>query len=508
MTRTILGAVATYERNLIVNRTTRGQKKQFEEGRKTYPKLYCYENSGRDKNGYVVWKTVESEIETYKYILKRYNEGASLRKIMFEVYEMNNVKKYQFASYAARLGTILRKYQYTGYQLNEEGNEIFKKFREYELDTIQILKDRKYWIKSIPYPLELISIDEWVDLSERLQIRGSKMILSKKERILKANRDIGTGIINCGDCNARFYYKQQKSKQYSDGHRNYYYTYFHREGFQRSICNQFPKSFKIEYINDILKLFYFYFLIVFDNTNELMNESQGKIKHRQIKVKDDINKNEVAVNKLNKQIGKYQKALETTDDIEIIKILAKNISQSNERINEINIEVSKQKIEYGKLSEVFSKNLLEITYYDVKERVNYWFYTATNEERRNELIRMINHCVIYGHYIIIDAGKTVFFFDIDQHYIFDMKLLENLNKDETYKLYFLKMKNAIQAKTFNEKKIADIRLEKDETKMRLFQYLIKTFNISYDISEKTNFVSFAPLRGLWGIELEQFGNEE
>jgi hypothetical protein len=102
-----------------------------------------------------------------------------------EVSEMNKIPIQHFGSYAVRMGNVLRKYQYTGYQLNEEGNDIFKKFRKNQISTIQILKDRKYWIKSVPYPLELIGIDEWVDITERLQIAGSKLYFSRKERTVQ-----------------------------------------------------------------------------------------------------------------------------------------------------------------------------------------------------------------------------------------------------------------------------------------------------------------------------------
>ena len=494
--RQILDAVSEYERHLIVNRTTRGSREQFAKGRKVYPKLFCYENGGRDKDGYVIWKPVESEVETYNHILKRYKEGASLRKIVVEVSEMNNIGDYQFASYATRMATILRQHQYTGYQLNEEGNNIYRRFRKYELNSIQILKDRKYWIKSIPYQLELIGIDEWVDIAERLQIRGSLMNFSKQEKLLKANKDIGTGIINCGICNARFYYKQQKTRIYKAGHRGYYYTYFHNSGFHRAKCNQIPNSFKIEHINEILKLFYFFFLLVFDNRNELMNESQRNIKHRQIKINEEINKLEKSILKIEKQISKFQTALETTDDIEIIKILAKSISQSRDKADELNITLSKLKIEYEQLSEKYSKNLLEITYYDVKEKINDWFYKLNIEEQRNELIRVINTGRIYSHYLIIDAGKVVFLFDINEHYIFDMELLNNLNEDEIYKAYFTGDKNIRKAKTYNEKRIADIKLN-DENRIFVFNYLIENFGFSYNLNDKTNFVAFVSLRGLY-----------
>ena len=508
MTRQILDAVSEYERHLIVNRTVRGSLKQFSEGRKTYPKLFCYVNGGRNEKGHVIWKPVESEIETYKYILKRYKEGASLRKIVFEVYNLNNLKPYQFGSYAAKMGYLLRKYQYTGYQLTEEGNDIFKRFRKYEINSIQVLKEKKYWVKSIPYPLELISINEWVDITESLQIRGLKMNFTKKDRVLRASRDIGTGIIKCGDCEARFYYKEQQSKLYSDGHRNYYYTYFHRQGFQILDCKQLPKSFKIEDINEIMKIFYFYFKVVFDNRNELIQESQRNIKHKQIKVMEDIAKNIKLIEGKEKYKTRLQKALENpddeSDDTATTRLLVRNISEANDQINEINISLSKLKIENELLSEKFSQNLLEITYYDVTEKINNWFYNMSIEEQRNELIRVIKSCKVYNHYMMIEAGTIVFIFDIDQHYIFDMDLLENMNRDIIFKKNFVQMKGKRDAKKFNDMRIPEIDLiTNKEIKLKVFEYLIQNFNIYYNFIEVTKLISFVPLRGLWSTETEE-----
>jgi hypothetical protein len=131
------------------------------------------------------------------------------------------------------------------------------------------------------------------------------------------------------------------------------------------------------------------------------------------------------------------------------------------------------------------------------------------EEQRNELIRVISSCKIFNHHLIIDTGKIVFLFDINQHYVFDMDLLDKMNKGEVFKDYFIEMKGSKDARRYNEKLIPNVNLIKNEkTKMRVFQYLIKTYNIVYDISEKTNLISFVSLSGLYGFELEQFGNEE
>jgi hypothetical protein len=129
------------------------------------------------------------------------------------------------------------------------------------------------------------------------------------------------------------------------------------------------------------------------------------------------------------------------------------------------------------------------------------------EEQRNELIKVIQRCLVFGHHILIDTGKIVFLFDIDQHYIFDIELLEKLRNDENYKDFFTKMIGKREARKHSEKLIKNIKLKDDIAKMRVFQYLIKNYNITYDISEKTNLVTLISMTGLMTFELETFGNE-
>jgi hypothetical protein len=90
-----------------------------------------------------------------------------------------------------------------------------------------------------------------------------------------------------------------------------------------------------------------------------------------------------------------------------------------------------------------------------------------------------------------------------------MKLLDNLNKDEVYKTFFVELKNKREVKKLNGKLIPDVKLYRDnETRMRVFQYLINEYEIMYDISEHTNFVPFVPITGLMTFEMEQFGTQE
>jgi DNA invertase Pin-like site-specific DNA recombinase len=494
-TRQILDAVSEYERQLIVARTTRGLRKRIDEGKRSHKELYCYQKDGKDENGITKWIPVESEINTYKYAFKRYLEGVSLRKICFEIHDMNKIEKGNLPTFANLLGHKLRKYQYTGWQLTIEGYEIYKQFRKNEIDNLQALLNRKYWVKSIPYPLELISIEDWVNICERLQIKGQKLKISKKARILRASSDIATGIIECGECGMRYYYHEQKAIMKSTGERIIYFSYFHFARFKNYLCNQKPKSFRVHHINEIFKLFYFFAKIVFDNKNEQVKESQRNIKQAQLKIKERMKKLEKEIPVIENRIDKFRTRLVNIAD-DLIDVLLRIIKESEIELEKQNIELSKLKIDYEIQNEKINQTEREMTYYDVKEQVNDWFLKLNVEEQRNELIKTIYVCKIFNHYIIIDTGKIVFLFDINDHHIFDMKLLDNLNKDEIYKLYFIDEKGIRKAKTYNDKRIPDIKLN-DENRVLVFNYLIENFGFSYNLNDKTKFVSFVSLRGLY-----------
>jgi hypothetical protein len=150
-----------------------------------------------------------------------------------------------------------------------------------------------------------------------------------------------------------------------------------------------------------------------------------------------------------------------------------------------------------------------MTYYDVKEKINDWFFKLNVEEQRNELIRAIKSCKIFNQYLIIDVGKIVFLFDINQHYVFDMNLLDNLNKDEVYKEHFIEMKNQKEARKFNDKLIANINLNRDKNiRMLIFQYLVEKLGVIYNLNEISNLVSFASLRGLYALEQWQLETKD
>jgi hypothetical protein len=303
----------------------------------------------------------------------------------------------------------------------------------------------------------------------------------------------------------RYYLRELKCETKKKGD-VIYNTYYHNSVFAERKCGQRPKSFNSNRLNDIFKLFFFYFYLVFDNTNDLIKESQRNIKQKQLKLKEKIEKIEKEISVIDKRIMRFQNKLDnSTLEDDLLEILLRNIKSSEDKNKDLNIELSKIRIDYELQNEKFNKTLLEMTYYDVKERINNWFFKLNIEERRNELIKIIKSCKIFNHHIIIDTGKIVFLFDIKERYEFDMKLLENLNKDEIYKTHFIGLKNKREARRLNNRLIHNIDLNRDkEIKTRVFQYLIKTYDIIYNLNDKDKLISFISLSGIMGFELEYF----
>jgi hypothetical protein len=271
--------------------------------------------------------------------------------------------------------------------------------------------------------------------------------------------------------------------------------------FNNRICNQRPKSFSVIHIDEIFKIFFFYSRLVFDDTTEVIKESQRNIKQTQLKLKERITKSEKEISVIEKRISKFKRALDTTEELDIVKFLSRQITENESKLNELENELPKIKIDYELENDKFNQNEREITYYDVKEKINGWFYKMNIEEQRNELIRIIKTCKVFTHYLIIDTGKVVFLFDINQHYVFDIKLLENLNKDEVYKEHFIEVKNRKLARTFNGKLIPNIKLKNDDnTRSLVFTYFIEKLGIAHNLNETANVISFVSLSGLYSQE--------
>jgi DNA invertase Pin-like site-specific DNA recombinase len=491
--RQILDAVSQYERNLIVNRTTRGLYNAINNGKRAYYKFYGYKRVGRDDARHTVWKPVKSEMEKIKFAYKTILNGGSLRSLIGHLYSTKTVesRSKEMLSLLTKWTRILSHFEYTGYCLNTEGIDILHKYQNFEIDSISVLKDSKYLVKSVPYPAELISVEDWITCAEKQHLNKVARNNSLDKSSRRASKDLCTGLVRCGYCNSRYY-------SYLTKYRDKPYPYYkHITSITKNDCPQRPKTFAILKIDEIYKIFYFYFYLVFDDTKRVIEESMREIGIKQLETKEHIASVEKQLVQSQRQIKKFTAALDGADDVKIIQVLAGRIMHTEEKIsNDANLLAS-LKIELEVLTDKYSGTELQNVYYSVKDRIINFFEKMNIEQQRNELLRVVKKSIVFGDCLAIEASSKLFLFDISYHkmYKFDSESYNKLMKDEVYLDNFLNLDTVqrLEATQYDDKPLADWDLEKKfkKEKMRIIigDYF-KELGVHFDLTSIDHVVSF------------------
>jgi hypothetical protein len=431
--RGILNATAEYERDMIVSRTTRGSHDRINRGERSFGKLYGYKKVGVGVDRHQIIEKADSEIENIKYGYKRILEGATLRQLTLELYNRKSFDKAEALRVSRYWHKILCHFSYTGYELNMEGLEIKRKFDNFETDSLSALNDGRYYTRSKNYTEKIITVGKWIKAAERLRINRK---IRNEGGNKKASKDLGTGILTCGECGQKYYSYIHDNRK---GDKYYSYNYYkHYMAMNRKIhdCHQ-KKSFIAHGINELLKIFYFYNYIMFDRTKERNEETLRLIRQEQLNMREEMGKTEKEIIQYEKNIKKFNRALDETDDIETMKLFAKRISGDEEKTKAANERLAGLQIALEKLNIKYAGTEEENMYYNVKDRINQFFKKLNVEEQRNELIKTIKQCVVTGTHIIIDSGANIFIFNTEGAYKFDHSLLKKLDDDKYFKISFL-----------------------------------------------------------------------
>jgi DNA invertase Pin-like site-specific DNA recombinase len=430
--RGILDAMAEYEREMIVSRTTRGTHDRIDRGERSFGKLYGYRKVGVDAKGYQIVEKADSEIENIKYGYKRILEGATLRQLTLELYEGKSFDKTEALRVSRHWHKILCHFSYTGYELNTAGLAIRKKFDNFETDSLSELNDGKYYTRSAHYREKLVSVGKWIKAVERLRINRK---IHRESGSRRASKDLGTGILTCSECGQKYYSYMHENRK---GEKTYRYNYYkHYMAMNRKIqdCHQ-KKSVIGRNVNEILKIFYFFNSIMFDRTKERNEETLRLIKQERLEMKEEIKKCEKEITQYGKNIGKFNRALDETMEVETIKVLAKRISGDEEKKTKANERLVELQIALEKLNIKYAGTELENMYYNVKDRIGQFFKKMKVEEQRDELLRVIKKCEITEGRIIIDSGGDIFVFNTEDRYEFDEGLLKKLDDDKYFKINY------------------------------------------------------------------------
>jgi DNA invertase Pin-like site-specific DNA recombinase len=484
MIRGVLDSISQYERHLIVARTTRGLHDSINRGIRSYSYFYGYKKDGKTDDGYVRWIPVKSEIENIRYCYEQLLNGSTIKIILLKLYNNEKSKETEKSCLFKKWVRLLKHFEYTGYSLNTDGLKIFNSFKKYEIENLGELNNKKYYINSVNYPEKIVSIDDWITVVEKLQIKKIK------EKIRRTDTELCTGIINCHYCNQKFYFNYRSVV--SKG-KEYHYKYYRHIFYNRYECNQAPKTLDLDRTDEIFEVFFFYFYLVYDDTKILIEENQRILKINILEMKEKIKDVETENKKTDKQIDRFREIYEKSDDAELLKLTLIKETELNKKKDKNNNVLSKLKIELEELNKKYADDKLELTYYNVKETIINFFENMTVEEKRNSLIKVIKECLLFNKYIVIDTGKILFVFNTEDEIYLTEDIYNEFKKDKKFKGNFL-----------NSSQITD---DGGEISMEITRYFIDLFdNLT---NEKWNKKS--PVSDVWDkiddyLEVRKLGN--
>lgn len=406
----ILSDFSEYERDLIVERTTRGLHKAINEGKRSFSHFYGYEKAGFE-NGNFTYKIDERKIEQVKQAYKLFLEGNSLRQITFILEESNIITPKERLKLATKWGRILAHKEYTGYSLNMDGLEIEKQFSNNEIGSLVQLKDKeKFWVKSQVYKEEIISIDDWIICREKLQ--NYKKALSDKRTNYSVNSSLSTGIVKCYDCGCGYYIYNTATKRKN---KDVVYTpyYKHRSFMNNNTCMQNPKTIKKEKLDNIMRFFYIFQSLIFNDRQIKSNEIISALKNRKKLIDEEIKT-------IRKDIEKFNKLVKIADDkiIENPDLFVEITRQQNiynSKIKELEEDFNQKETGLINLQKELEENEKLLTFKLSQKQIVEFLFFKNSEEQRNILIKQIEEAKIYNNFIVIKSRDLYFIFKIDKN---------------------------------------------------------------------------------------------
>jgi len=456
----IMTHVSRYERNKITGRTTRGIRDRINTGRRSYVSVYGYRQVGKTDR-FMVWEPVQSEIENIKYAFQSFLRGNSINSIVKDLHD--DMPEVKLKAMHKNYRNVLFRFDYTGFSLTTEGSELYRKYKKSEIETPDFLREQengkpKYYLKSINYPIQTVSVEDWITVVGKL--RENKELYKTRKRY--ADSDIFSGIINCPYCGLNYYSFNKDEYRY--------YTHIPSKK-----CLQRPKSVRREKMNDLIEVFYFYFYLVYDDTKKLLKESQAITNLNLAKIRDGISDIERENKKIGKQISNFQSLYEESTDKDLLKLTLAKENELKLKLEGNNASIANLKSELDRLKSEYDRDKMELTYYSVKEKVIDFIERLSVENKRVELIKIIKNCQLFGNYLLIYTGKLLFVFNVKEDYVLPSEIYREFKDDVNFKDNFLnsgtpgKEKDGYLSDT---KKLSDIpkelleRLQQNEARMR------------------------------------------
>lgn len=432
LTKTILDAVAEYERQEIVLRTSRGQRASFNKGKNRHGSLYGYVT---DRNTRIT-SPVPEELKTAKKIFEEYLSGKNLREIGREHFTDGNPATAELLSRVKKVRQILAHEEYTGDSLKMSGRAIEADFRAGKGADLQELRKDEYWVKSVFYTEKIIDRETWIKANEKLEWTRRSLAKPSRKASRETNNSLASGLLRCATCNCNYYYKNQKSRGGL--------TYYHVQTIDR--CTQKPAQVQIKYFDTILDVFFTFYYLVFDDTADRLRQMKLEVR----KNSDVMNRQ---LKELEKQRNQAQKGIDNINEmvtqglfndnkdafVEAMSSRADFRKQVETLTNEIrlkNLEIEENSKKDSELTRDEKYQLGTI------ERIQKWF--ELREKNSYTELRIMLREVLFDGFITIDGNcieimsgdpARTFYFDVRHDYNIIYPFIEKVINRDLHKQY-------------------------------------------------------------------------
>jgi len=276
----ILSNVGVLDKDMLIARLRRGRNKIIDQGNKGCRAFYGYKQDGKDEEtGRIKWKADEAELmemkKAFDYYLKRKSLMALARHLDPTVTRQDALHATQ--TWSVRMSHL----EYTGMMLDTKGN----------------------LIKCKTFPRQIISLEDWQT------VQGLLKAGSEKSRS-HDNDYISTGLIRCGECGKKYYYRASKGYPYYS-HDN---TVFGNE--RRIDCKQYPRGVNKESIDALFAFLYEYQFKNKRDLDRIKSELSRKVDDESGKVDYEVSLCENKLTEVEKKIANIVKAISSGLDAE------------------------------------------------------------------------------------------------------------------------------------------------------------------------------------------------
>ena len=256
------GVWAQVSRNEIVARTSRGKAAATDRGNLRHQALYGYETINK------ITLPKNDELEIVKQVFKDYLNGLNLREIARK-YFTDSPEVDKLLSKVKKVQMILSHEEYTGQNLKIAGREIEKDFESEKIGDIQELLKNEYWVDNNFYKEKIIDRETWVKVKEKLELTRRSLKKTKSQKSRETNRSLLSSILKCGTCGHNYYYKDLGKKHGG-------VCYQHLRTVEK--CSQKPSQIKTEKLDAIIDVFFTFYYLIFDNTDDQLRQMKISVK--------------------------------------------------------------------------------------------------------------------------------------------------------------------------------------------------------------------------------------